>query len=1300
MKNRLLTIVFCLLFHLVCGAEDTAFSFYHFRSSEAGLSFDDVKCITQDWRSNIWIGTRYGLNRFDGTGFTNYFKEDLHTDSDFIRCLYEDRDGRLWVGTGVGVTTYDFRSDSFLNPYPDLKDQILCITPDCDGNLLLGSEGNGNFYIRSRDGSLTRYCFEGINAFPRMVVSRNNEIFLYAYSDNIYRLDRSTGLLKPFSDGPLKDYFKGDDIAGMLFSKRSDDVMFVLGKRVGLCEVNLKKGSVRTLYHPGDNQKYTSMRSDADQNLYLASTSGLIVFNLNTGKARRFCSNPNDAFSLSDNNITCSFQDDQGNLWVASAFKGLNCAARNHARFHKFTFTDSGQSLAGCNIRAAAQDWKGMVWIASDASSLLAFDPATGSVKEMGRKFNLPVITAICADGDELWLGSRAGMYRLNPETGKKHQYPSFSGGDFRVMSLMKLNSGDILAGTTGGMMKYNRETDTFEEISEISSFNADALAQDGFGVTWAATYSLGVYAYDIESRKCVGHFYREKMPDSISSILVDDRTDDVWATTYGAGFFKYDREKSEFISYDRSKLASLPSNVILSGQVDSHGQLWLSTDKGLVYFDPSRNSARTFGIFSGLLDDNYSQVSLKLSNGDLFFASQNGFVTFNPSEIIDVESHLETSISSFSILSKTVVPGPDSPIDVNVDLAGAIRLSHQHNAVSLRLASPKNLFGSRILFCELKGVDESPREVPSSGIIDYYEIPYGSHYLDFFSIDSFGERYETHKRVEVIVEPPFWLSGSGIMLITVLAILAISASIAIALRISRRRQDLKFKELSQAKEAKLLQEKMTFFSNIIHEIKTPLTLIQTPLKNLISMDEVPDSAKGELKIIENSSDSMDKLVKELLEFIRVEERGYIITRRNVDFVDRLDFLLFNFSDSAKTRNLKIDFIHSGDSFVAAVDSKAIDKILNNLLHNALKYAERFIRVELLKNEDRLIVRVVNDGPPIPAERREEIFKPFVQFSNELAPYSQSFGIGLALARSLVELHGGTLTLEDGEFTCFSMSIPVFEVPEEDEEILDTGETQDSRPSILIVEDNARLLEYLRDKMASEYNVTAVCSAEAALKVIEEKTVNIILTDIGLSRMSGVELCRRISSDFSTSHIPVVVVSAISSENMKIKCIEAGASMYIEKPFTIEYLRACVSGILSKRAVLKSVYSLSVSENLNLSSFDIVDRDVEFLTNLERIVMENISSESFSVKQLESELMMSHTALYKKINGLLNTSPVDYIRSKRLMLAAQMIRSNGAYISEVCYKVGFSSPSYFTKCFRDVFGMTPTEYARKNDKDQ
>ena len=1311
MKRILLSILFATVWAWSLGGADRSYQFHHFDTSSSGLSFNDVRCLLQDSRGYVWVGTRYGLNRFDGSRFKVYHKEELGTSSDYIYCLWEDDRGNIWAGTGRGVAVYDYGSDRFLCPaLPDgagcFEERIFCIGADSSGQLWMGA-GNGCLYsCLPQERILREHRLEGRpegTMTMRLAIDRNDHIFLSLYCDDLYLYDRQTGGLQPLALGERQGYFHGDDIAGIVVHPKSNDLVFVAGKRSGLCEVDLRRGGVRTLLPPDKDQKYGSIQLDAAQNIWLSTTAGLYRYSLKDGKCRLVTVRDGDRFSLADNDISCSIVDSGGNLWVGTTWCGLDCAAVRQDMFAKVWRTGDGEPLHSCNIKGVVQDSRDRVWLASEKLGLLEYLPDTGTVVRRGRSKALPGLTSICVDGDHLWLGSRTGVYRYSPDRDLLRYYPSFAEGDFRVTSLCRLISGRVLAGTTGGMMEYDPAADTFRQ-TDIGCASVDVIAEDSFGVVWMASYSDGLYAYDSHQDRLLGHWNGDGFPNMMSSVIVND-DDEVWALSFGSGFYRYDRKEEAFRKYDRSTLPALPSDVFYYALTDAKGNLWLSSDAGLVSFNPASGTVRRLDVRDGLLDDAYSQPALKLSSGKFLFTSVNGFVVFDPAAALSTDGDVTADITDLVLPSGPVVPSPKAPVTCNVNTADTIRLAPGRNSFSLYVATPRNLFTPVNLFAQLSGRESLPGKVTASGEIGYADLPHGTYTLELFTEGGSGRRISVHKPITLIVDPPFWQSPAGVAL-TALAVLGLMLTLLLSIyRSDRRKQARALAAYQQVKEEEMAKEKIAFFSNVIHEIKTPLMLFHTPLRNLLSMDEVPQASRDELNVIKNSSDYLDNLVKELLDFIRMEEFGYPVSKHNIDLVERLDYIYLNFADAAKNRNISLSFSHEGlDSLVVAADPKALNKIVDNLLHNAVKYAETRISVRLARTEDGAVqVRFGNDGPPIPAGRRREIFKPFVQFGEDQAPYSQNFGIGLALARTLAEASGGTLELADRAETEFVLTLPYEVLPEDVQPFAAPAAPEDggaTGKTVLLVEDNADLLSYLALKVGDEYNVVPASSAESALDIVDKRRIDIIVTDISLGAMNGIELCRRICADFETSHIPVVMISAISSEQTKIKCMEVGAAVYIEKPFTIDYLKACMAGILRSRSSLKTIYSLSGAESTDLSAFNIEEKDSTFLAHLEAVVMKHIGDDTFSVRQLESELYMSHTALNKKMNGLLNISPIDYIRTKRLSIAARLIAQGEGRINEVCYSVGFTSPSYFTKCFKAAYGLTPTEYAATHASEQ
>lgn len=760
----------------------------------------------------------------------------------------------------------------------------------------------------------------------------------------------------------------------------------------------------------------------------------------------------------------------------------------------------------------------------------------------------------------------------------------------------------------------------------------------------------------------------------------------------------------SSFTTKPCSGGGNLPSDINYRIIEDDSGNLWISTNKGLICFTPATLETKAYTTTDGLLNNEFNyNAGFKTSDGTLYFGSSDGFIRFNPRTFHTDTRVPEIVITDLRIGERIVKAGEEgSPLTCNIDQTQHIALNARQNSFGfgfalLGFASP----ASNTILCRLEGYDTRWRKVPESNRIFYSNIPAGSYRLQVKGVNSNGIWNDRHPAVEITVAQRFYKSTPAILLYVLLLIVA---SILVshyfyrrAMKRERRRQD----EYKRTREIELLNEKMSFFSNIVHEIKTPLTLIRTPLQNILASGECGGEVREDLMVINNNTEYLSQLVKELLDFVKIECHGYMLNCGNLDLIEKIGFLCFNFAETAKDSNLRLTFSHEDEQLFILADEPGLNKILNNLLHNALKYAESYIEVEAKRVGDNAVVSIRNDGPIIPGEHRSRIFEPFVQYGND----AKGVGIGLSLARTLAELHGGQLVLDDNT-TCtdFILTLPLRRAatePADGEEpttASEGGQEKPELPTLLIVEDNTDLSAYLKRKLQGEYRIFTAATAERALELLRQQEADLILSDIALNGMSGLELCKRVCADFETSHIPVILLSALSSTRSKVVGMECGASLYIEKPFNMEYLQACIRNILDKRSAMKNAFRSKVMP-LAAHLYNLPHSDEEFLSRLDAIILANISDPSFSNEQLAEAFFLSKSTLNRKIKGLLDTTPNDYIRTKRLIVAAQMLTENHCRINEVCYSVGFNTPSYFAKCFKKFYGILPAEYMKEHNAD-
>lgn len=1291
MRKFITSLLLCLA---VCLAATASPSFINMTMQSHGLSNDGVRSILVDSRGYVWVGTYMGLNRYDGTRMKSYTRRDIGIDANYVGALCEDSTGQVWIGTSRGVAVYDYSSDSFRLPCDadgHIPDGVVNhLHADGSGNVWMDITGEGIFSCNVEEGFL-RFRSKWKRMYAKMTTLSNERLFVCRSADNVYIFDKRTDRMLPVDLGKDTDMFLNDELHAPVLSPGSDDVVYVTSKTHGLCRINLSRASVEVVYRWMEGQKPNHVEFVGERYIMISTTYGLLRFDVLNDEVSHFGHDPDDRFSLAENFVTCSAMDKDGRLWVGLNTRGLNRSSCGSSKFERHYVTSSGVSMSGKVVTCIDEGEDGTVWMTTERLGLLKYDPATGRI-DVVKNRRLPVfLTWVCAEGDRLWLGSYEGLYRLDLSDGSLRCYDRFElEGEIvnnRVMSIHLGKGGKMLVSLVGGMYEYREEDDTFECLGTSKYGNVVDFVQTRDGMIWACTYINGVFRYDRAKGTAQGYVSskdREDVGEMVSSPFVDD-DGGIWMIGRSADIYRYDPDADRFRVFHSIDLPDLTNCSLLNALQDDRGHMWITSTVGLFDFDPERGSLNMYTVNSGLLNNSLTSVK-ELSSGVFLMGSADGFISFDPEDFDDDAPLASLDFSEMYIGEVPVSSHKDRDriAGGNVNLVDEIRLTAGQNSFRFRFSTPLEDWPGTV-YAQLEGYDSEPADVSSTMEMSWFNVPYGNYTLNVTG----------HKPVRIVIEPPFLLSGVGIAMIVLAIVFIVGTVVLILDRVEKKKHQKDIEEVKRAKEVEMVQNKMELLQTVVHEFKTPLTLMKTPLKYLHSLEGLSEDTREELQIIDNSTDYLDRLSKELLEFIRIEEYDHEAMKlQPMDIVAKLSYICFNFSETARNRNLKLDFIHSEEQIMAIVDEKAINKILNNLIHNALKYSDSYIEVEAAVKDGTVVICVRNDGAEIPPDKRIEIFKPFVRLTDDKTRYSQGFGIGLSVAKRYAELQGGSLSLSPSQKTEFQLTLALAPEPveaEEDEPDMDMGTKQ---PVVLLVEDNHELSSFLQDRMKQMFNVISAESAEAALKIIAKCRVDVILTDVSMPGMGGVEFCRRLSSDFENSHIPVVVISAISNESTKIKCMENGASLYLVKPFTVEYLVSCINGILRKRMSLRASIQKESDEQDNLAGFDIEDRDVEFLRNLDAIVETHISDEDFNVRQLENELHMSHSSLNRKMNGLLNMTSVEYIRAKRLNVAAKILRRKGVIPSEVCYMVGFSTPSYFSKCFRDFFGKTPAEYAK------
>jgi len=740
----------------------------------------------------------------------------------------------------------------------------------------------------------------------------------------------------------------------------------------------------------------------------------------------------------------------------------------------------------------------------------------------------------------------------------------------------------------------------------------------------------------------------------------------------------------------------------------DKQGNLWITTNYGLICFNPDTDSKHVYTTANGLLSNQFNfQSGYRDKKGRIYLGSINGFIVFDPETFVENTFLPPVVITDFYLFNKRLSVGsPASPLEKSITYSNQIELDANQNSFSLQVAalSYQAPEMNRLEY-KLEGYDREWYAVGRNSMINYSNLPYGSYTLRIKGSNSDGKWNEVERVLDIRIRPPFYLSTWAYVIYVVLALCSLAAIIHFFRRRTQMKHQQTMEKFEREKERELYTAKIDFFTNVAHEIRTPLTLIKSPLENVLTSKSVSDDIRDDLEIMDMNTNRLLDLVNQLLDFRKTETQGFKLDFVEYNVSDILQNTYKRFKPLARQKGLELT-IDYPENLYALVDKEGLTKIFSNMLTNAIKYSETYIHTRLYVKDEKIMFSVCNDGHVVPAEMREEIFKPFIQYKGGVLSAVSGTGIGLALARSLAELHEGTLRMDDSmENNCFLLSLPLKYAQaakiEQQEQVINEESSEKRiaetvskqfRYTLLVVEDSLEMQSFVVKQLSSEYQVLTAMNGVEALRILEEQTVHLIISDIMMPEMDGLELCERLRSELDYSHIPIILLTAKTTLQAKIEGMKLGADVYIEKPFSVEYLRVCVSNLLSNREKLR--VSFVHSPFVQTNTMAMTKADEAFLKTLKEIVVENMQNPDFCLDDMANLLNMSRSSLNRKIKGILDMTPNDYIRLERLKKAAELLNEGECKINEVCYMTGFNTPSYFTKCFQKQFGILPKDFVK------
>lgn len=1031
---------------LICSAGGVCAQAYYFRhyQVENGLSNNAVICCLQDKRGFMWFGTKDGLNRFDGYSFKIFRHDPQDTGSigsNFIHSLFEDRNGTLWVGTENGLYSYDPATESFRLLETAPKGQIRAIQADNRGNIWFVA-GFSLFRYHAASHQLQYFSTDSFFEATSLCLSADGNIWVSTSDGHLQQYDAGNGRFTAFdmfshSKQPASRWIE------KIYSTSDGDIVVGTSNQ-GVKLFNITPGTYSDILTYNDDHTEIFVRNflqTGDHEYWIATETGIFIYNTLTGKAQNLRKMYNDPYSISDNAVYTFCRDKEGGIWAGTYFGGINYHPQQYTPFRKYFPKTGENSLSGNVVREIHADKYNNLWIGTEDAGLNKLDPVTGIFTHFqpgGRgSISYTNIHGLLLDEDDLWIGTfEHGLDVLNIRTGKVIRRFNMQSG----LSALKSNfiyciyrppGGPIMLGTTRGAYQYDPARNDFSPFQGLPLNNwYSCLLQDRSGVLWAGTYGSGILFYDPATGK-KGNFHYGGDAHSICSDRVNSIFEDsggsLWFATEG-GLCRYNPATNNFTRYTTEN--GFPSNFMLSILEDKQANLWISTSRGLSCFNPLRGNIRTYTRANGLLSDQFNFNSAhKDATGRMYFGSGKGFISFNPDEFTVNNFTGPVYITGFQVNNLELpIAVKGSPLQRSVTSTDRITLRYNQSTFSIDFALLSYTAPEIAEYAyRMEGLDKNQTFLKTNRKAYFTELAPGTYVFRVKACNSGGVwSAETSLTIEIM--PPWWRSWWAYTLYGILLTGLIWYIIRSYHKRTRAKNRRRIERFEAAKEKEVFKAKIEFFTNVAHEIKTPLTLIKAPLEKVIrkagNMPEIKDS----LTIMERNTNRLINLTGQLLDFRQTELNGYSLSFVKASITELLEEMYTSFKTLAEQRQLDFSLELPAEPLYAYVDIEAFNKILSNLLGNAVKYAAAHASVRLLsfaEQDNYFTITISNDGHLIPEEMKEKIFEPFFRLKE--TEMQKGTGIGLALSRSLTALHKGTLVLQPGNegVNVFILRIPV-----------------------------------------------------------------------------------------------------------------------------------------------------------------------------------------------------------------------------------------------------------------------------------
>lgn len=1323
-----------LLLWLFCSGNLWSQQIKHYNNN-SGLSHNTVMSLFQDSKGFLWIGTKNGLNRFDGHDFKIYQRGDSVTDlrNSIIYCIAEDKEKTLWIATDKGISLYNPFTDTFSNfdKQTDKKEKVegyinKIIIDKSERVWILSAEGL--FLYTSQEDKLynMKDKLAPYSAYPPYALFADEDGAVYLGFPNL-------GVLKYDVEADKMIYLAHNPNLPTVICGYKDNYILLGTRDKGLFLIHKKTGESEKLpIDPALNSDvYVRHIEEVSKDEYWIGTeSGVYV--LKNGTTQHIVHEDYNDLSISNNAVYAICKDKEGGIWIGSYFGGVDYIPEQYSSFQNFYPIAYKNSISGYRVREFVSDRKGNLWIATEDNGLNYYDTHTGlfthiSDKTTPMRISFTNIQCLNLTGDKLWIGTfTKGVDVLDLKTNRCRHYEknglphSLLNND--IFAIFTDSRDTTWVSSTTELYTYVPAIDGFSKFAPLDGTFISDILEDVQGRIWFTTYNVGVVRYNPTTKEIKRFRYDAENPHSLCydriTCAFQDSRQRLWFASEDNGFCRYNENDGTFTRITIQQ--GLPSNVVYKILEDDNQHFWLSTSNGLVCFNPETMSVEAlYNLPNGLRSKQFNYNSgIKTEDGTLYFGSIDGFVAFNPKNFRPNENRYSVVLTDFYIFNQEISGGGASGkvLDRAIPYANTIRLNHDQATFSFSFSALNySTEGNGKYAYMLEGVDKKWNYVDNAFRISYNSIPPGDYVFHIkYSKDGY-DWSDTDTTVNISIIPPLWRTSWAYTIYVFLILSALFIVIRLYALKKRRQSEERMNRQEQEKKEEIYKAKIDFFTNVAHEIRTPITLIKAPLDYILTSHPDENETKESLMTMERNTDRLLVLVNQLLDFRKIESKAFTLSLK-MRHIDVLVTNTFNrFVPAGKRKKLKMILEVPDRAVPALVDEEAITKVCSNLFNNALKYSSTYVKAILSVSEDERSFRITvkNDGTPIPPDMRERIFEAFFQLKGAY-PTQPGSGIGLTLASSLVELHDGKLYLdEEAEDTSFVVEVPTnastgMQQAEEDLLMEDAIAEEDAvsavvlddsfsaKEAVLVVEDNEELQSFLSTQLGKYYKVFTADNGVEAMDILKKELVNLIVSDIMMPLKDGLELCNEVKSNLETCHIPVILLTAKTTLNNKIEGLNSGADAYMEKPFAMTHLLVQIKNLLESRRRLRQNFANSPYIATNTMAQNKADED--FLNKLTEVIRQNLDDDTFNIDDLAREVNMSRTSLHRKIKATTELTPGDFIRIIRLKKAAELLMEGEYRINEICMIVGIRSLSYFSKSFQKQFGVLPKDFAKSHVK--